>query len=155
MQEKFLHDLGSALVSSSATNERPLDIQLSSPSPLSLTVYLFPNTNPHGGRQSDEYKFNLTVPGQTRGVKANFDTNMGIPLLVSYTKEFDVYIIYDADRHKNFVWNANVQSKLDFITDACINGISICVRQRGEKLIAVTSRFLIKGITEWLKYKAI
>lgn len=118
---------------------------------LSLAIYLFPNTNPPGGRGPGEYKFNLKVPGQKQGERSDFDYSLGIPILISYTKSYDVYIIYDARMHSNFLWSSNVQSKQQLIFQACIEGFAIGYKKNQEKLIAVTSNNLAKGINEYLK----
>lgn len=151
IQNLFIQSLGDAVVSYSDPGERPLDITISNPFNLNLKVYLFPNTNPPGGRTFNEYKFNLNVPGQKRTDKGNFDTSNGFPLLVSYTEDYDVFIIYEADKHKNFSCNANIQSKQSLLLEACSKTIATYKKNNGEILIGVTSKNLIEGIKEWWK----
>lgn len=151
LQDQFVIHLGDAVESVSDTDLRPINIVLNKPAPISVNVYIFPNTNPPGGRSHDEYKFNLSVPGQMRGQKGNFDENDGIPMLVSYTPDYDVYIIYDASMHNNFSCNANVQSKQSLILDACTQKIATYKKTNGEILIGVTSKHLLDGIKYWLR----
>lgn len=154
LQERFLKDLGTAVESHSDTGLRPINVIVNKPAQLSLTVYIFPNTNPPGGRAHDEYKFNLNVPGQERGQKGNFDSSDGIPLLVSYAEEYDVYIIYDAEKHNDFSCNANVQSKQSLLINACTEKVATYKKNSGEILIGVTSKHLIDGLKFWLnQYK--
>lgn len=153
LHEKFIRDLGSAVIDYSDSGYRPINVSLKRPAPLGLTVYLFPNTNPPGGRSHDEYKFNLNVPGQNRGESGNFDTSEGIPILISYTSDYDVYIIYDAEMHRDFSCNANVQSKQVLLLDACIQPIATYRKTNGELLIGVTSKHLLDGIKYWLMNK--
>ena len=151
LHERFIMDLGEAVTVHSDTDYRPLNIVLNKPAPLALTVYLFPNTNPPGGRSHDEYKFNLSVPGQIRGQKGNFDSSDGIPMLISYTEDYDVYIIYNAEMHKDFSMNANVQSKHSLLIDALTNKVATYCKTSGEILIGVKSKYLLDGIRCWLR----
>lgn len=149
LQEMLVRDLGDAVSKVSSTDLRPLNITLSKPVIISLTVYIFPNTNPPGGRAQDEYKFNLTVPGQKHGEKGNFDDSEGIPLLMSYTEDYDVYIIYNAEMHKNFACNANVQSKQKLLEDALNTHVATYMKTNGELLIAFRSKYILEGIRYW------
>lgn len=151
LQKQFLDDLGASLVEHSETGLRPLDVIISKPALLRLKVYIFPNTNPHGGRKADEYKFNLNVPGQKRGEKGNFDYSDGLPILISYTEEFGVYIIYDESMHSDFSCNANIQSKQELILRALTEKVAIAYKSSGEELLAVSRRNLLLGIKRWLK----
>lgn len=151
LHERFIMDLGGAVADHSDTDYRPLNLVLNKPAPLALTVYLFPNTNPPGGRSHDEYKFNLSVPGQLRGQKGNFDSSEGIPMLISYTEDYDVYIIYNAEMHKDFSMNANVQSKHSLLIDALTNKVATYSKTSGELLIGVKSKYLLDGIRYWLR----
>lgn len=149
LQTIFLNSLGDAVESHSTVSERPLDVVITKPYRISLKVYLFPNTNPPGGRRFDEYKFNLNVPGQQRGEKGNFDYSDGVPFLVSYTEDYDVFIIYEARMHRNFSCNANVQSKQSLILDAYKMNVAKYKKTSGELLIGVKSKYLLDGIKEW------
>lgn len=151
LHEQIIKHLGSAVITVSDSSYRPLFVELNRPTKVNLTIYLFPNTNPPGGRSSDEYKFNLCMPGQKPGMRGNFDNTKGLPLLISYTEEYDVYIIYDADKHSNFMCNANIQSKQSLILEACRQQIATYTKKNGETLIAVTSQNLIDGIRQRLQ----
>lgn len=151
MHQLIIQHLGDAVLSASDSGYRPLFLELNKPTKINLTVYLFPNTNPPGGRSADEYKFNLCVPGQKPGMRGDFDSTKGLPLLISYTEEYDVYIIYDADKHFNFMCNANIQSKQSLILEACRKQIATHVKKNGETLIAVTSQNLVEGIRKRLQ----
>ena len=151
MHQLIIQHLGDAVLSASDSGYRPLFLELNKPTKINLTVYLFPNTNPPGGRSADEYKFNLCVPGQKPGMRGDFDNTKGLPLLISYTEEYDVYIIYDADKHFNFMCNANIQSKQSLILEACRKQIATYIKKNGETLIAVTSQNLIEGIRKRLQ----
>jgi len=146
LQKKFLDDLGAIVESHSNIKEWPLIVSISDPIPLTFALYIYENKNPAGGRPNKEYKFNLYVPFQKRGEDSSFDYSEGLPLVVSYTEEYDVYILYDPEKHPKFRWCANVQSRIDTILDACCDGLATTTKKNGEIQIAVTSKRLIDGI---------
>ena len=150
LQLRFVSDLGDFAEVLSSKDMWPLQIRVKSIG-LILAVYLFPNTNPHGGRAFEEYKFNLKVPGQKQNERSNFDYSLGDPLLVSYAEDYDVYVIYEAKMHHDFLWSSNIQSRVELLRSASINGFATATKKNGERLIGVTSSKLTKGIIEHLK----
>lgn len=150
LQRCFVEALGDAVVSHSEYDERPLKIDIKDPIRTKLIVYLFPATHPPGGRKPDEYKFNLAVPNQVRGQKGNFDDSEGIVILASYEEELDVYVLYDAEKHKDFAYNANVQCKSSLIYGAIERDVSTAVKANGELLIAAKSKNLLKALAKRL-----
>ncbi len=146
IHRRFIESLGDAVVAHTPLNERPLGVTLCKPFNIDLEVHLFPNTI-SSGRSDGEYKFCLSVPGQKPGEKASFPNRLGIPFLVSYTEEYDVFIIYDAYKHFTFYCSTNIQSRQEFILESMGNIITTHVKKRtGEILIGVTSMNLLEGI---------
>lgn len=146
IHQKFIDSLGDAVVEHTPVNERPLGVTLCKPFNITLEVHLFPNTI-SSGRASGEYKFCLSIPGQKPGEKASFQCEFGIPFLVSYTEEYDVFIIYDAYKHFSFYCSTNIQSRQEFILESMGNMVTTCKKRRtGELLIGVTSMNLLEGI---------
>lgn len=150
LQKRMVSDLGDFAEILSSVEEWPLQIRIKAIG-LVLAVYLFPNTNPPGGRSYGEYKFNLKVPGQKQGQRSDFDYSLGEPLLVSYAEDYDVYVIYQASKHCNFLWSSNIQSRVELLRQASIYGIAEATKKNGEILIGVTSTKLPSGIYESLK----
>ncbi len=150
LHQKFVESLADAVVGHSNLNERPLSIDIIEPIRIRLTVYLFPATNPPGGRSSDEYKFNLAVPNQARGQKGNFDNSDGIVILASYVDDLDVFVLYDPEKHKNFAYNANIQCKSSLLYDALDNKIAYARKYNGEVLMAARSENLLLAIKQRL-----
>lgn len=149
IQRKFIQSLGDSVLEYSALNERPLRIKLAKPIPIELLVYAFPATNPPGGRSIHEYKFNLNVPNQSKGQKGNFDKS-AYSILVSYAEDYDVFVLYDAEKHKDFSYNANVQCKDDLILRALKDRVSRGVKTNGEVLYAARADYLADAIKERL-----
>ncbi len=150
IHQKFIESLGEAVLEHTPLNERPLGVVLCKPFFIKLEVHLFPNTI-SSGRSDGEYKFCLSIPGQKPGEKASFPCKLGEPLLVSYTEEYDVFIIYDAYKHFNFYCSNNIQSRLEFILESMSNTLTTREKKKtGEILIGVTSNNLLEGIKKRL-----
>ena len=145
LQTRFVNDLGDYADVVSPVNQWPLQIRIRAIG-IVLAVYLFPNTNPHGGRSFQEYKFNLKVPGQRQGERSDFDFSLGEPILISYAEDYDTYVIYEAKKHANFLWSSNIQSRVELLRDASINGVAFSKKKNGEVLIGAVSSRLINGI---------
>lgn len=149
LQKRLVRDLGGYCEILSLVSQWPLIAKIKSIG-IIVAIYIYPNTNPHGGRALEEYKFNLKVPGQKIKERGNFDSSLGLPLLLSYAKDYDTYIIYEARKHVDFLWSSNIQSRVELLRSACINGIAKMTKKNGETLIGVVSSELPKGINESL-----
>ena len=150
IHRRFIESLGDAVVKHTPLYERPLGVVLNKPFHVNLEVHLFPNTI-SSGRSNGEYKFCLSVPDQKTGEKASFPCKYGIPFLVSYTEEYDVFIIYDAYKHFTFYCSNNIQSRQEFILESMGNTLTTYEKKRtGEILIGVTSTNLLEGIKKRL-----
>src|SRR5437868_11630828 len=85
LDKSFLAALNGSVIAHSDLDTKPLELDLKSPLPPRLRVYMYNATYPPGGRTMGEHKIQLIVPGQDRGGRANFDGSNGrIPLLVGY-----------------------------------------------------------------------
>lgn len=146
IQRKFVEALGTAVISHSDFDERPLAVDITEPIRTKLIVYIFPATHPPGGRSADEYKFNLAVPNQERGQKGNFDNSEGIVILASYEEELDVFVLYDPEKHKDFAYNANVQCKSALLYDALDNKVAFATKNNGEVLMAARPEYLLQAL---------
>lgn len=148
LQDYFLDCLGENVLEHSETGFRPVEFDLQEGEIISkYRLYIFPATNPPGGRSIDEYKFNLNVPGQTRGTKGNFDWSDGrIVLLSAYVKDLDLFVLFDPLKHENFAWNSNVQMKMDVFAAALVNSIATFKKKNGEVIFACKSSKLSECI---------
>ena len=150
--EVFLDSLGNVSSHSSDGGLNPLvvdaDIDMM---PIRLVTYIYNCIDPQGGRPSGEYKINISLRGQTTGQRCNFDYDAGFVLLVGYIKNFDVFVLWDAYKHKDFAHRSNLQVRQSTILDALVDGISTQQRRirnsdRKEIVICCTSRNLEKAI---------
>ena len=147
LQHYFLDCLGEKVTYYSDIGLRPLEFDLNMPNNVRFRAYIFPATNPPGGRSKDEYKSTLDVPGQKAGQKGNFDwSDSRIVLLVSYVKEFDVFVLFDANSHNDFSFNKNIQMKVGLFAQAIANGIQRYKRTNGEIIFACSSENLVECI---------
>ena len=119
LHETFLSALDPYVEQNSPVDEVPLEVDLVSPLPPKVRVYMYNVTSPPGGRPTDEHKSQLIVPGQKRGESASFDQSEGrIVLLVGYSTEFEVFVLWDAGLYVDFGYSRNVQVKGETIYQA-------------------------------------
>ena len=153
LQEHFVNSLGLAVESSSNIAVKPLLVNIKKPYSLKFRVYLFNCGNPPGGRPIDEYKVVLNVD-QAYGTRGNFDISNGrFALVVGYVRTYDIFVLWDASKHKNFAYNKNLQVKADTILNAFVNPTSQQQRRtnNGEEIIlAARSEYLLQAIMERL-----
>lgn len=154
IHQKFIDSLGDIVVSHTPVDQRPLGVNLGGPIYKNFEVHAFPNRISTGrGLLKGEYKFCLSIPGQKSGEEKSFPCELGIPLLVSYTEDYDVFILYDAYRHFTFNCCNNIQSKEDFIKESAKGVVTTFVKHNGEILIGVPSQYLLEGIEKRLKLR--
>lgn len=149
LQKHFIISLGDAIVNKSVTTTKPLLMDIKKPYPLKFRVYLFNCGNPPGGRSIDEYKIVLNVE-QAYGTRGNFDNSDGrFALVAGYVRNYDIFVFWDASKHKNFAYNKNLQVKAETILNAFVNTTSQQQRytQNGqETIIAARSENLLEAI---------
>lgn len=124
LHRTFLEALNSAVISHSDVETKPLEVDLRSPLPPKLRVYIYNATYPPGGRTMGEHKIQLIVPGQPRGARGNFDISGGrIPLLVGYRSDLRVFMLWDAELYVDFSYSRNVQVMPETVYEAFARGI--------------------------------
>lgn len=148
----FVNSLSDAVLKVENLNEKPLLLDLGKPYSLKFRVYLYNCTNPPGGRSLDEYKIQLIVPNQERGSRANFDYSDGrMALLAAYVRlseeiENGVFVLWDATKHKNFSYSANIQVKSETIIEALCIPVAIGLRGNNEIVLASRPQHLLSAI---------
>jgi hypothetical protein len=155
LAEHVIAALGSDLLSHGSAEEVPLRLNVRGLLP--LAVYAFTVSDPPGGREADELKIQLIAPGHTRGTKGNFeapDTDTYV-ILLGYSPDYDVFVLWDAYKHKDFAWSKNCQVRLAEIKQAQITGIGHRDRPlRGgvtERIIVAKPDHLAKALGERIR----
>ncbi|RWP98755.1 helix-turn-helix domain-containing protein [Mesorhizobium sp.] len=119
LHRHFITMLGKGVTSHSALSQKPLELDLASPFPGRVRIYLFNATRPPGGRPLGEHKVQLIMPGQRRDERGSFDHGDGrMVFLVGYAAEEDVFVLWDAGLYPDFAWSRNVQVKAETIVEA-------------------------------------
>ncbi|MGE0575397.1 MAG: hypothetical protein AB7O82_12035 [Reyranella sp.] len=119
LHRHFIAMLGKGVTSHSALSQKPLELDLASPFPGRIRIYLFNATRPPGGRPLGEHKVQLIMPGQRRDERGSFDHGDGrMVFLVGYAAEEDVFVLWDAGLYPDFAWSRNVQVKAETIVEA-------------------------------------
>jgi hypothetical protein len=153
LHRTFLGALNSAVVSHSDVAAKPLEVDLKSPLPPKLRVYIYNATYPPGGRTMGEHKIQLIVPGQERGARGNFDSTGGrIPLLMGYRPDLRIFMLWDAELYVNFSYSRNVQVMPETVYEAFARGIGRQKRnlwtEQVELVITTDARHLAEAILE-------
>lgn len=133
----FLSGLGSHVSWHSDKAEFPLLVDLL-PRKVQIRVYLWNCTNPPGGRALDEYKTQITLPGQVRRTRAHLDYSKGrIPIVGALIQEdaYNIFAFWDADMHEDFGYSANLQVKADAVIGAMYSITSEAKRHNGEIIV--------------------
>lgn len=124
LHNTFLEALKGTILSHSDVTAKPLEVDLKSPLPPKLRVYLYNATYPPGGRTMGEHKIQLIVPGQERGARGNFDSTGGrIPLLMGYRRDLRIFMLWDAELYVDFSYSRNVQVMPETVYEAFARGI--------------------------------
>ena len=152
MHQLFIEALGDAVLRHSSYNSAPLLVDLKPPFPIKLRVYIFNGTNPPGGRALDEYKIQIILPEQTRGSRASLDFSDGrMPILAAYICIADeikdgVFVLWDAFKHDDFAYSANMQVKSETIIKALASPTALSKRNNDEVIIAARAPYLLDAI---------
>jgi len=160
LHQTFICSLSGVVIAHSALDAKPLEVDLKSPLPPKLRVYLYNATFPPGGRTMGEHKIQLIVPGQARGERANFDSSGGrIPILAGYRADIRIFMLWDAELYVDFAYSRNVQVMAETVYEAFAQGIGRQVRHlwtRDDEVVITAdachlSRALLERQRETLK----
>lgn len=152
LNRRVIDALGDLVLDVDDPDAAILTLQCAPPLPDRLRIYIFNATNPAGGRPTPEHKIQLMVPGQRRDQRGNFDFSGGHHVLVvGYTEDYDVFILWDAELHKDFAFSKNAQVRTETVETAR-NDDTVATQARTLKLgeetvIAAPSNLLVDAIT--------
>ena len=135
LHNNFFNALGkSNIISHSDLSIRPINIVTKLGNNLSdIRLYLFPLTNPPGGRVKGEFKIQLTISGQKHGEKKSLDfSGEKTVLLAGFNEEHNIFALWDSAIWTNFVFARNLMITPDKIFKAKSNleGINIIKSER-------------------------
>ena len=153
LHQTFLDALADFVISHTDVEEKPLEVDLKTPLPPKLRVYMYNATYPPGGRTMGEHKIQLIVPGQERGARGNFDSSGGrISLLVGYRPDLRIFMLWDADLYVDFAYSRNVQVMPETVYEAFAQGFGRQKRRlwnhSTELVITSDARHLAHAILE-------
>lgn len=148
LNKLFLDGLSGHILEHSAVTDFPLLLTLY-PRELRLRVYLWNCTNPPGGRPANEYKAQMRLPGQKPHTRADLDySDTRLPIIGALVNDDEekIFVIWDANRHKNFAYCCNLQVRNDVIIGAMIHPIEEAKRKNGEIVICARPQFLYDAL---------
>lgn len=147
--------LGEAVESHGDFEDVPFRINVAGLLP--LAVYAFTVSDPPGGREADELKIQLIAPGQERNERGSFEApdEDSYLILLGYSRDYDVFVLWDAYKHRDFAWSKNCQVRLAPIKDAQITGLGYRDRTLGggvpEWIIVARPDHLAKALGERIR----
>lgn len=150
----FVDNIGDKVVKVYDINSKPLLIDIQMDKIIKMRVYLFNCTNPPGGRTLDEYKCQLILPDQKRGMRSNFDySDERFVILGGYTRpegeeEKGVFILWDPMCHVDFAYSANVQVKSGTIISTLWEHVIVADKKNGERIVAAREDYLYEAINK-------
>lgn len=152
LAQHIIDALGSDLVAVGDLEDVPLRVEVTGLLPLAM--YAFAVSDPPGGREPDELKIQLIAPGQERGERGNFDApdDDSYVILLGYSQDYEVFVLWDAYKHRDFAWSKNCQIRLAPIKDAQISGVGYRERRLGsgatERIIVARPDHLARALGE-------
>lgn len=150
----FLHDIGSYAEDVLDNGRKPLYLRLAYPFNRELKAYIFNCTAPPGGRSIDEFKVQLIIDGQRRGLRGKFDTSDGkTTLIVGYAAPFvnvvdGIWILFELDKHLEFAYSSNIQVYLRQILPALEEKVYVCQKHNKELLVLSQRQYLLDALHE-------
>lgn len=126
-----LHDrITTALgVAAARTGFDDVPLLLNVPGLVPLAIWAFTITSPPGGRHPTESKIQIMVPGQGRDERGEFEGPADhYKLLIGVHPEDDIFVVWDAYKHRSFAFSKNVQVKGQLMWEATISGIATATR---------------------------
>lgn len=150
LHNRFITAVGpAALVSAGTDSAGELVLELRSPLPNSVRVYIYNATNPPGGRPTPEHKIQLILTGHKKGERANFDwSGVDIALLCGYVVERDVFVFWDASLHIDFPHSKNLQVRTANVLSAAASGVLVSQDRSlrtGTEVVICAPRQLVWG----------
>jgi len=153
MHNMLLADLGEAVVQVDNYKTKPLLITLGAPTPAKLRIYMFNCTCPPGGRAPDEYKSQLIIEGQKKGERRKLEETDGrLILLIGVATPFDsyenaVYVLWEAEAHREFSFSANLQVKLEPMLRTFTDGVVVYRKKSKEDVVLAQRKDILTAIS--------
>jgi hypothetical protein len=127
LHQRVIDALGAGVASREGVDEVPL--LLTVPGLVPLAVWAFTITSPPGGREPTESKIQIMVPGQGRDERADFEGPAGhYRVLIGVHPDEDMFVLWDAYKHRDFAFSKNVQVKGKLMWEASIAGTATATR---------------------------
>lgn len=132
-----------------ASPKAPKPVLLKVPDVGLVRVYLWTVTPDQSkkGRPAGEHKIQIILPGTPRGSRQVLDIGDCPTFLMGYSPLYGVFVFWEAERHQNSAYSANLQVQADLLDEAAQGGWAIDeVRKtdRGPEVRAAVHPFHVK-----------
>ena len=154
LHDRFVAAVGpGAVVLADTDAAGELVVELHSPLPRRVRVYIYNATDAQGPLRTLEHRIQLILTGQSKAERANFDrSGVDLVLLCGYAPEHDTFVFWDASLHLDFPHSKNLQVRSENVVDAASAGVTVRqerhLRSDLETVICAPSRFVADAIAE-------
>lgn len=154
LHERFVAAVGpDAVVWADTDDAGELVIELRSPLPRRVRVYIYNATDAQGPVRKSEHRIQLILAGQGKGGRANFDrSEVDLVLLCGYALKHDIFVFWDASLHTDFAYSKNLQVRSENVVGAAAARVTVRqqrdLRPEIETVICTPSRFIAEAIAE-------
>lgn len=149
IHQAFIQALSNSIRDHPAIDKVPLEVQACPPLPPKLRVYGFSVSRPGGG--NEEYTARIKLPEQTQGERGSFNHSDGhFVLLLGYSEQTGVFILWDAGLHRNFSYGKGVRVKSGPVFEAVAGDIGTQERHLStgtEKVLTANAKNLSEAIS--------
>ena len=152
LHDIFLEDIGTFAGRVEDCGRKPLKMHLDFPFNRDIKAFIWNCTAPPGGRSIDEYKEQLILENQKRGMRGHFDETDGYKsLIIGYATPFvdklqGLWVLFELDKHREFAYSANIQIYLRQLIEAFKHEIYVYQKHNHETVVVCTRPFLFEGM---------
>jgi hypothetical protein len=152
----LLDALGDLVHDHSGVDSKPFEIDMGSPLPHRVRIYIYTLTHPPGGRTLGEHKIQVILPDHSNRARSNFDNSDGrFVLLMGFEPELKVFALWDAGLYTDIPYSRNVQIKPETVYEAYSGRVAMQERRlRGgvrEVVIAARRDYLVDAVVARLE----
>ena len=153
LHDIFLEDIGTFAGRVEDCGRKPLKMHLDFPFNRDIKAFIWNCTAPPGGRSIDEYKVQLILENQKRGMRGHFDETDGYKsLIIGYATPFvdklqGLWVLFELDKHREFAYSANLQVKLEYMLDTLGKPIIYQQKRTTKEVLVMAQRSnLVKAL---------
>lgn len=123
-------------------NDKPILIGIPSIQKTKFRVYIFNCTECTGRRNNGEYRIQLKIKGMDRNKRGSLEADLDSKnLLIGYADTIGgIWVIFDAEKHREFAYSANVQVYFRYMLQAMECNVFKYIKNRTNETVLISDR---------------